>query len=196
MKNSKWVIAAAMTIAMATAAELRAELPVKNVLTLEMARAVTVAARDEALKRGATVVIAVVDDGGHVVSLERLNDTQVASVDVGIGKARTCSSETASSTRAFCKKSRRWPWSKWAFTSGASRAMSSGPSDLSAAGERSAASTSCLPPRKSVSNVCNSSTSVARLPAKNCKSSIIKSSTSRYLRRKLGSPLPCSASKK
>jgi glc operon protein GlcG len=35
------------------------------------------------------VVVAVVDDGGHVVYLSRLNDTQVASVEVGIGKART-----------------------------------------------------------------------------------------------------------
>jgi uncharacterized protein GlcG (DUF336 family) len=34
-------------------------------------------------------VIAVVDDGGHLLTLERLDDTQVASVDVGIGKART-----------------------------------------------------------------------------------------------------------
>jgi glc operon protein GlcG len=31
----------------------------------------------------------VVDDGGHVLLLERLDDTQVASVEVGIGKART-----------------------------------------------------------------------------------------------------------
>jgi uncharacterized protein GlcG (DUF336 family)/quercetin dioxygenase-like cupin family protein len=31
----------------------------------------------------------VVDDGGHLLVLERLNDTQVASVDVGIAKART-----------------------------------------------------------------------------------------------------------
>jgi glc operon protein GlcG len=35
------------------------------------------------------VVIVVVDDGGHVLLLERLDDTQVASVEVGIGKART-----------------------------------------------------------------------------------------------------------
>jgi glc operon protein GlcG len=66
-----------------------AELPSKPVLTLEAARRVGAAAYVEAVKRGATVVIAVVDDGGHVVFLERLNDTQVASVDVGIGKART-----------------------------------------------------------------------------------------------------------
>jgi uncharacterized protein GlcG (DUF336 family)/mannose-6-phosphate isomerase-like protein (cupin superfamily) len=66
-----------------------AELPAKPVLTLEVAKRVGAAAEAEALKRGATVVIAVVDDGGHVLFLERLNDTQVASVDVGIGKART-----------------------------------------------------------------------------------------------------------
>jgi glc operon protein GlcG len=68
---------------------LHAELPRKNVLTLDVARAVAAAAEAEAIKRRATVVIAVVDDGGHVVYLARLNDTQVASVDVGIGKART-----------------------------------------------------------------------------------------------------------
>jgi glc operon protein GlcG len=68
---------------------LRAELPSKFVLTLEAAKKVGAAAEAEALKRGATVVIVVVDDGGHVLFLERLNDTQVASVDVGIGKART-----------------------------------------------------------------------------------------------------------
>src|SRR6266571_1783795 len=46
-------------------------------------------AEAEAKKRGATVVIVVVDDGGHLLLLERLDDTQVASVEVGIGKART-----------------------------------------------------------------------------------------------------------
>ena len=64
-------------------------LPSKAVLTLEAAKRVGAAAEAEAVKRGATVVIVVVDDGGHVLYLERLNDTQVASVEVGIGKART-----------------------------------------------------------------------------------------------------------
>lgn len=76
-------------IAGAASVALRAELPLKAVLTLEAAKTVGAAAEAEALKRGATVVIVVVDDGGHVLFLERLNDTQVASVDVGIGKART-----------------------------------------------------------------------------------------------------------
>lgn len=64
-------------------------LPTKPILTLDVARRVTAAARTEATRRHATVVIAVVDDGGALLVLERLDDTQVASVDVGIGKART-----------------------------------------------------------------------------------------------------------
>jgi glc operon protein GlcG len=70
-------------------APMRADLPVKNVLTLEAAKKIAAAAEAEAKKRAATVVIVVVDDGGHLLLLERLDDTQVASVEVGIGKART-----------------------------------------------------------------------------------------------------------
>ncbi|HMG35001.1 MAG TPA: heme-binding protein [Blastocatellia bacterium] len=66
-----------------------ADLPSKKVLTLAVAKKVAEAAEAEANRRGSTVVIAVVDDGGHLLVLERLDDTQVASVEVGIGKART-----------------------------------------------------------------------------------------------------------
>src|SRR2546427_5519102 len=71
------------------AVTLQAELPTKKVLTLGMAKKLVAAAEAEAKKRGATVVIAVVDDGGQLILLERLDDTQVASVEVAIGKART-----------------------------------------------------------------------------------------------------------
>jgi glc operon protein GlcG len=66
-----------------------AQLPVKNVLTLQAAKKIAAAAETEAKKRGATVVIVIVDDAGYPLVLERLDDTQVASVEVGIGKART-----------------------------------------------------------------------------------------------------------
>jgi glc operon protein GlcG len=82
-------LVALLFFAVAAQAPLHAELPTRRVLTLEVARAVAAAAEAEAIKRGSTVVIVVVDEGGHVLYLERLNDTQVASVDVGIGKART-----------------------------------------------------------------------------------------------------------
>ena len=65
------------------------QLPVKQVLTLEVAKKIADAAEADAVQKGVTVVIAIVDDGGHLILLERLDDTQVASVDVAIGKART-----------------------------------------------------------------------------------------------------------
>ena len=83
-------VGAVLVAALATPQSVKsADLPSKRVLTLEAAKAVASAAEAEAARRKATVVVAVVDDGGHVVYLSRLNDTQVASVEVGIGKART-----------------------------------------------------------------------------------------------------------
>ena len=70
-----------------TPSAAKADLPVKKVITLDVTKKIGAAA--EAKKRGSTVVIVVVDDGGHILLLERLDDTQVASVEVGIGKART-----------------------------------------------------------------------------------------------------------
>ena len=82
-------VLAATLLVMLGALSVGAQLPTKQVLTLEAAKKIAAAAEAEAKKRGATVVIAVVDDGGYLLVLERLDDTQVASVDVGIAKART-----------------------------------------------------------------------------------------------------------
>jgi glc operon protein GlcG len=68
---------------------LRAELPVKRVITLNVAKKIAAAAQAEADRRHLTAVIVVVDDGGHPLLLHRLDNTQIASVEVGIGKART-----------------------------------------------------------------------------------------------------------
>jgi glc operon protein GlcG len=65
------------------------QLAEKKILTLAAAEKIALAAELEAKKRNATVVIVVVDDGGYPLIVKRLDDTQVASVDVGIGKART-----------------------------------------------------------------------------------------------------------
>ncbi|HEY7218649.1 MAG TPA: heme-binding protein [Candidatus Binatia bacterium] len=78
-----------VALLLSSTATLHAQLLEKKVLTLEAADKIAAAAEMEAKKRNATVVIVVVDDGGYPLVLKRLNDTQVASVDVGIGKART-----------------------------------------------------------------------------------------------------------
>ena len=76
----------ALTLLLSLATAAKPELPVKKVLTLEAAKKIAAAAEAEATKRKATVVIVVVDDGGHLLLLERLDDTQVASVEVGSAK--------------------------------------------------------------------------------------------------------------
>lgn len=85
----KKIISILLILAMPALLTAGAEIPSKPVLTLSAAKRAVEAAEKEAVRRGATVVIAVVDDGGQLILLERLDDTQVASVEVGIGKART-----------------------------------------------------------------------------------------------------------
>jgi glc operon protein GlcG len=62
----------------------------KKTLTLEGARKVIAAAESEAKKLNAPGgVIAVVDDGGNLMALERLDGTFAAGANISIGKART-----------------------------------------------------------------------------------------------------------
>lgn len=81
------LLIAAIVLAMAGSA--RAQLTEKTALTLDGAKQIAAAAEQKARAEGAKVVIAVVDEGGNLLVLERLDDTQVASVNVGIDKART-----------------------------------------------------------------------------------------------------------
>ena len=60
----------------------------KPALTLAAVKKIIAAAETEALKHGWPVVIAVVDDGGHLLGLERLDNAQFASVKISIQKAR------------------------------------------------------------------------------------------------------------
>ena len=71
------------------ATTVQAQLIEKTALTLEGAKRIAAVAEAKAKSEGARVVIAVVDEGGSLLFLERLDDTQVASVNVGIDKART-----------------------------------------------------------------------------------------------------------
>jgi glc operon protein GlcG len=62
-------------------------LATKKILTLEAARQIAAAAEEEARKNNWTMVIAIVDDGGHLIYLERMDGTQIASVTVAQEKA-------------------------------------------------------------------------------------------------------------
>lgn len=86
----KHVVFAAVALGLAAGPALvHAQLMEKTALTLDGAKKIAAVAETKAKAEGARVVIAVVDEGGSLLLLERLDDTQVASVNVGIDKART-----------------------------------------------------------------------------------------------------------
>jgi len=58
-----------------------AQLADKKVLTLDGAKKVAAAAEAEAKKNNWNVVIAVVDDGGNLLYLQRIDGTQTGSID-------------------------------------------------------------------------------------------------------------------
>src|SRR3989344_1539321 len=72
----------------------------KAVLTLAAARKIVAAAETEALKHAWPVVIAVVDEGGNLICLQRLDNTQFGSVDIAIQKAK--------SAMAFKRPTKAW----------------------------------------------------------------------------------------
>jgi glc operon protein GlcG len=59
----------------------------KPSLTLEDAKRIAAAAQAQAMQNEWRVVIAVVDDGGHLLYLQRNHDTQFGSVETAIKKA-------------------------------------------------------------------------------------------------------------
>lgn len=61
----------------------------KKTLTLEGALKVIGASTDAARKAGAAGVVAVVDDGGNLIAVQRLDGTFAAGAEIAIGKART-----------------------------------------------------------------------------------------------------------
>lgn len=64
-------------------------LPSKANLTLDAARQIILVAQAEALRNQLHVTIAVVDDGGHLLHLSRMDGAHVGTVEVAIAKART-----------------------------------------------------------------------------------------------------------
>ncbi len=60
----------------------------KKVLTLEGAKKIAAAAEAEAKKNNWNVAIAIVDDGGNLIYQQRMDGTQIASLDIAPFKAR------------------------------------------------------------------------------------------------------------
>jgi uncharacterized protein GlcG (DUF336 family) len=61
----------------------------KKALTLATAKRIAAAAEQEAIKNNWNMFIAIVDDGGNLMFLERMDDSQLASQEVSVQKARS-----------------------------------------------------------------------------------------------------------
>jgi len=58
-------------------------------ITLELAKKAMAAAEAEAQKNNWNVAIAIVDAGANLILFEKMDDTQLGSVNIAVGKART-----------------------------------------------------------------------------------------------------------
>jgi uncharacterized protein GlcG (DUF336 family) len=75
------------------------ELPTQPVLTLELSKAIADVAKTYAGERGWTIVLAIVDAGGHLVYFERMDGVAHGTVQVAILKAQSAAAfKTASKT--------------------------------------------------------------------------------------------------
>jgi uncharacterized protein GlcG (DUF336 family) len=87
----KWLMSVlAAAVVVGSAAPGQAQVVEKKALTLEGARQIIATAIGEARRvKAPGGVIAVVDDGGNLLALERLDGTFAAGANISIGKART-----------------------------------------------------------------------------------------------------------
>ena len=81
---------AGVAIAIAlTAVSGFAQLAEKKALTLAAAKQIAAAAETEATNNKWAMVITILDDGGNLMYLERMDDSQLGSVQISQGKAHT-----------------------------------------------------------------------------------------------------------
>lgn len=80
---------AVLLFAAPVAAQQSAPPPYGPPITLEQAKKIVTAAEAEAVKNNWQVSIAVIDSGGHLVMLQKLDNTQLVSIRVSEAKAKT-----------------------------------------------------------------------------------------------------------
>jgi uncharacterized protein GlcG (DUF336 family) len=89
LKLRSLLVMSLLSVCALAALPAHAQLAEKKALTLAAAKKIAAAAEAEAAKNNWNVVIAIVDDGGHLIYLQRMDGTQTGSVDVAVGKAKT-----------------------------------------------------------------------------------------------------------
>lgn len=88
---TRHVLALAMVMALfgSTAGIVSAQFVEKKTVSLALAKKMAAASEAEAAKNNWSMVITVLDDGGNIVYLGRMDGAQLGSIDVSLGKAHT-----------------------------------------------------------------------------------------------------------
>src|SRR5262249_39466705 len=90
VRVSRFALVQALALVVACAGIVKAQVAERKTLTLDGAKRVIAAAEQYAKENKAPGgVIAVVDAGGNLMALERLDGTFAAGANISIGKART-----------------------------------------------------------------------------------------------------------
>ena len=97
---AKAFITSCLLLLIPVSMQLHAQTIEKKTLSLELAKKIAIRAEAEAKKNNWTMVIAVVDDGGHLIYLERMDGTQIGSIEVATAKARSAN-DYKRPTKAF-----------------------------------------------------------------------------------------------
>jgi glc operon protein GlcG len=83
------ILSAALVLVLGAGVAAAADLATKKALTLEVAKQIAAAAEQEAANNKWTMVISIMDDGGNLIYLERMDETQIGSIEVSMRKARS-----------------------------------------------------------------------------------------------------------
>jgi glc operon protein GlcG len=83
------ILSAALVLVLGACTAAAADLATKKALTLEVAKQIAAAAEQEAANNKWTMVISIMDDGGNLIYLERMDETQIGSIEVSMRKARS-----------------------------------------------------------------------------------------------------------
>ena len=87
-KSIKTLILAALIAALPFTTQA-SELSTKFALNLELTKKIAAAAEAYARENDWNVIIAIVDDGGHLLYLQRMDGAQIGSVEIAIRKAQS-----------------------------------------------------------------------------------------------------------
>lgn len=82
------IFAAAALALAAMTGDAAAQMLDKKALSIAEAKKIAAAAMEEANKNNWTVVVAILDDGGNLMYLERKDGTQLAAASIAVGKAK------------------------------------------------------------------------------------------------------------